>query len=187
MTERTTPVPIGNDPGFERIVVGPNMHSCGLTASGEAYCWGYNGQGQLGDGTTTNRAVPTAVIGGKLFTAIALGGVNGRSGLTCGIATDDATYCWGIYDPVAGIYTNGVQYPIEPTPTLVPGGVRLVSISAGALYVCGLDVTGLAYCWGQGPLGTSSTSASAEPVPVDGVSAFQHDRNGIRNCMWHYH
>jgi alpha-tubulin suppressor-like RCC1 family protein len=36
-------------------------HTCGATASGEAFCWGYNSDGQLGDGTRTHRTKPVYV------------------------------------------------------------------------------------------------------------------------------
>jgi alpha-tubulin suppressor-like RCC1 family protein len=39
------------------------VHSCGITANNRIYCWGGNGAGQLGDGTTTQRLTPTAVVG----------------------------------------------------------------------------------------------------------------------------
>ncbi|CAM3796106.1 hypothetical protein [Deinococcus frigens] len=39
-----------------------SSHSCALTSSGQAYCWGYNGFGQLGDNTTTFRLTPTQVV-----------------------------------------------------------------------------------------------------------------------------
>ena len=55
-------------PGFtaEQVVAG-DQHVCALTADGTAYCWGYNRQGQLGDGTNTDRKVPTPVSGATKF------------------------------------------------------------------------------------------------------------------------
>jgi len=46
-------------------IVGP--HTCGVTPSGAAYCWAYNGSGQLGNGTTTYSLTPIAVSGGLTF------------------------------------------------------------------------------------------------------------------------
>jgi hypothetical protein len=64
---------------------------CGLTAGGDAYCWGgRNESGQLGDGTTTSRTVPTAVAGDLKFASISAG-----QGHTCGVTTTGAAYCWG--------------------------------------------------------------------------------------------
>jgi alpha-tubulin suppressor-like RCC1 family protein len=45
---------------FTQIRTGAS-HTCGLTSEGLAYCWGYNGYGQLGDGTTTDQHTPTLV------------------------------------------------------------------------------------------------------------------------------
>ena len=46
---------------FARVSAG-GAHTCGVTAGGAAYCWGYNGDGELGDGTTTNRLSPVLVV-----------------------------------------------------------------------------------------------------------------------------
>jgi len=61
-----------------------------VTTAGAAYCWGDNDNGQLGDGTTTPRAGPVAVLGGLTFVAVGAGDAH-----TCGITTAGAAYCWG--------------------------------------------------------------------------------------------
>ncbi len=70
-------------------VQGGAGHTCALTAEGKAYCWGWNGSGELGDGTTTDRLAPTAVADGRTFTTLAVGGA-----YTCGMK-GDAVWCWG--------------------------------------------------------------------------------------------
>jgi alpha-tubulin suppressor-like RCC1 family protein len=65
-------------------------HTCGLTSSGAAVCWGENERGQVGDGTTLDRSTPVAVAGGLAFTSLDLG-----SRHTCGHASVGFVYCWG--------------------------------------------------------------------------------------------
>lgn len=60
--ESFTPVPVG-DPGLFADIRGGDDHTCGVAATGLAYCWGLNSSGQLGDGTTASRAFPTQVSG----------------------------------------------------------------------------------------------------------------------------
>ncbi|HMC57016.1 MAG TPA: Ig-like domain-containing protein [Gemmatimonadaceae bacterium] len=57
----TTPIAVQAGPSFTRIVAGGNT-TCALTAANEAYCWGYNNLGSVGDGTNTSRYAPTRVI-----------------------------------------------------------------------------------------------------------------------------
>src|SRR3989441_9725566 len=54
------------------------FHTCGVTATGAAYCWGLNSHGQVGDGSTTNQSSPALVAGrGPLPPAGAGGGAPG--------------------------------------------------------------------------------------------------------------
>ena len=75
--------------GFAAVSVG-GTHTCGVTTGGAAYCWGDNGYGQLGDGTTTQRPSPVRVAGALTFRAVSAG-----SSHTCGLTTTRLAYCWG--------------------------------------------------------------------------------------------
>ncbi|MFZ1440026.1 MAG: hypothetical protein WAS75_12975, partial [Candidatus Microthrix subdominans] len=65
-----------------------DYHTC-ATTNGTAKCWGWNDSGQLGDGTTTQRNVPTAVTGLTEVSAITAG-----TSHTCATTTDTVK-CWG--------------------------------------------------------------------------------------------
>ncbi len=65
-------------------------HTCALTTAGAAYCWGSNGGGKLGDGSTTSRLAPAPVIGGLTFVALSAGGNH-----TCGLTSGGSAHCWG--------------------------------------------------------------------------------------------
>src|SRR2546421_8293022 len=58
---------------FAAVSAGGFDFSCGITTTNATYCWGDNADGQLGDGTTTNRTTPVAV-GGVLLAAVSAGG-----------------------------------------------------------------------------------------------------------------
>ena len=60
-TTGSVPTLVAGGLSFSRLVAGENF-TCGLASNRAVYCWGRNGQGQLGDGTSgTNRSVPTLV------------------------------------------------------------------------------------------------------------------------------
>ena len=58
---RTTRFLVPSGHTWASIAAGES-HTCAVTTAGDAYCWGYNGLGQFGDGTTTSNAVPVKVI-----------------------------------------------------------------------------------------------------------------------------
>ena len=65
--------------------------TCGLTADGSAYCWGYNGWGMLARPTGTSQSATPVLISSTLrFRTLSAGAEH-----ICGIAMDDRAYCWG--------------------------------------------------------------------------------------------
>jgi alpha-tubulin suppressor-like RCC1 family protein len=89
-TESLVPVAAASGLSLSSISAGSYIHACGLTDSGEAYCWGRNEHGQLGSGNTIDSTVPVPVTGGLTFSLI----VAYRS-RTCGLTASGAAYCWG--------------------------------------------------------------------------------------------
>ena len=87
--QQLVPGPITGSTLFDRLSAG-FAHTCALQADGTAYCWGSNGSGRLGDGTTTQRNAPVAVAGGARFAEILSGGEH-----TCARSTAGSAICWG--------------------------------------------------------------------------------------------
>lgn len=71
-------------------LLAPVTHTCGVTTSGAAYCWGYNGYGQLGTGDKTNRVTPAPVADNLSVVYLDAGNSH-----TCGVTTSKVVYCWG--------------------------------------------------------------------------------------------
>ncbi len=161
---------------FTAIAAG-DRHTCALTSSGAAYCWGADYYGQLGDGSiqaTSN--VPVPVAGGLRFNAIAVGELH-----TCALTSTGVAYCWGAN--WYGQLGNGTILPDDPStpgdsfpvPVSVPSSLSFTTLTAGLSYTCGLAKSGAAYCWGSGlggALGNSTTLQSAVPVAVSGGLSF---------------
>jgi alpha-tubulin suppressor-like RCC1 family protein len=112
----TTPVAVSGAHTFETLSTAEGSGSCGVTTSGAAYCWGYNLDGELGNGTptTTSRSeTPVAVSGGLIFAS-----VNGSGGTKCGVTTAGLAYCWGSNN--FGELGNGTTFTGSLIPVVVP-------------------------------------------------------------------
>jgi alpha-tubulin suppressor-like RCC1 family protein len=89
--DSSVPVKVAGTRIFTQVVAGGFIgHTCALTSSGAGYCWGENELGQVGDGTTRDRLVPRAVVGGLSFRAIDAGFRH-----SCARTTTGTLYCWG--------------------------------------------------------------------------------------------
>ncbi len=75
-------------------LAGGTHTACGVDAAGRAFCWGYNGYGQVGTGSKeVYRPIPTPVSAALVFAGIAVGDHH-----TCGWTTAGVAYCWGRND-----------------------------------------------------------------------------------------
>jgi alpha-tubulin suppressor-like RCC1 family protein len=114
--EALVPARVAGGLRFASISAGLGLHACGLTATGEAYCWGWNEDGQLGNGTKTSSKVPVAVTGGLRFASISVGHFH-----TCGVSVDGAIYCWGATE-MGGMGTGSSSGSTKPVlvPKMMP-------------------------------------------------------------------
>lgn len=131
------------DPGrlhFASVAAG-ERHTCALTVRGQAWCWGENVAGGLGDGTTTNRLAPTQTVTTVRFTKL-----SANNQFTCGLGTDARAYCWG--RNYAGQLGTG-DTTTQTTPAAVAGNLSFVDIGTGEASACGLTSAGEAWCWGS--------------------------------------
>lgn len=135
--------------------------TCALEAAGDILCWGLNDFGQLGRGSVTGpQPTPAAVAGGHTFETVTVGAT-----AACGIDTDRNAWCWG--RNLQGELGTGTVGAGLSTPQPVAGSHAFARVSAGWVFACGVDVNGVASCWGQnqfGQLGRGLASA-AEPLP----------------------
>lgn len=146
-TARLRPVAVRGGLTFRQLSAG-GLHTCGLTLDNRAYCWGYNVDGELGDGTTHHRTTPVPVAGSLRFVQIAAGGRHTcavRKFFLFGVAFYRA-YCWG--DNFSGQLGNGTTTD-RRTPGAVAGGLNFIQVSAGSDHTCALVAgTYKADCWG---------------------------------------
>lgn len=157
---------------FRRVASGhesPATHTCGVTVSGDAYCWGSNERGRLGAGQERFHATPQPIPELK-FTAVSTGLWH-----SCGVTTENAAYCWG--GNFLGALGNGTETDAQ-APTPVSGNLPFAAISAGESFTCALTPPGRAYCWGtnregQLGIGTLDRRGHRVPEPVQGALTFR--------------
>jgi alpha-tubulin suppressor-like RCC1 family protein len=168
-SHRLTPTSVNGLAADVAVVAAGRFHTCALKTDGALLCWGYNGMGQLGDGTTTSpRRTPTAVSGLQTgVVAVAAGGY-----FTCALTTGGAAACWGYND--SGQLGDGTTDD-RRTPTALSGlPAGGVAVTAGLSHACALTTGGGVACWGRndsGQLGDGTTATQHEtPAAVSGLA-----------------
>jgi hypothetical protein len=128
------------------VAVG-RVHACARLGDGTLSCWGVNSAGQLGDGTSSDRAQPVTPPVRDVI-ALAAGANH-----TCAITRSAALWCWG--------------QGFGGTPQMVLASV--VEVAAGRVHTCARTVDGAVWCWGEndeGQLGDGTTLRRLTPTRV---------------------
>ncbi|WP_088315818.1 fibronectin type III domain-containing protein [Kineosporia sp. R_H_3] len=144
-------------------------HTCAVRTTGALYCWGYNGSGQLGDGTTSQRLSPV-----QAGSSTAWRSVSGGFSTTCGLRSDQAVWCSGDDGSAQlGMYYNNSAG--SPTPLIAPA----TAFTAGATGYhggCGVRGDGTLWCWGYGfygQVGDAATTTRYAPVQAGAASTWR--------------
>ena len=171
-TSRRTPTPtssLGTGRTAVAITSGYD-HNCAILDDASVSCWGNNGYGQLGDGTTTDRSTPTPTSSlgtGRTAVAISSGAYH-----TCAILDNASVSCWGRNE--YGRLGDGTTTDRStPTPTSSLGtGRTAVAISSGYYHTCAILDDASVNCWGynrNGRLGDGTTTNRSTPTQTSSL------------------
>jgi hypothetical protein len=164
-----TPASVSTALRFKSISAG-GMHTCALSTTDRAYCWGANTAAQLGVPLPiVGSNAPVAVSGDLSFASVSAGHAH-----TCALTTTGAAWCWGDN-------YNGATGPVGPAsfreaPDMVSESLTFTQLALGYVHSCGLTTGGEVYCWGgnyNGQLGTTAIGGfSAIPTRLPGTQTF---------------
>ena len=153
-------------------------HTCAIKSDNSLWCWGYNHDGELGDGSRTSRLTPVKVFGISTAQKVSAGLFS-----TCALLNDQSIQCWGAND--YGQLGDG-SLANSSVPVVVAGITNATAISVGGYHACALLPDGSVKCWGYngaGQLGNGTTNDSVLPVTVSGLtSALSISAGAYHSC-----
>ncbi|OIP63676.1 MAG: hypothetical protein AUK34_01090 [Ignavibacteria bacterium CG2_30_36_16] len=153
-------------------VAAGESHSIALASDGTVYTWGYNLDGQLGNGNYTDSNVPVAVItsgvlNGKTITQVAAVGNH-----SIALASDGTVYTWGynLYGQLGNGNNTNSNEPVAVVTSGVLSGKTITQVAGGEYHSIALASDGTVYTWGNnldGQLGNGNNTDSNVPVAVN--------------------
>jgi len=155
-------------------------HSVALKNDGTVWCWGWNADGQLGDGTTIDKTIPNQVPGLSGVVKIAAGTYH-----VLALKNDSTVWAWG--DNAKGQIGDNTLID-RTTPVQVSGLTGVVKIASGRFFSLAVKADGTVWAWGEnmyGQLGNNTTVNSSVPVQVSGLTGITSAvaATGAFHCM----
>jgi alpha-tubulin suppressor-like RCC1 family protein len=187
-TNSGLPVAVLNSSGSAPLgdivsIAGAGLAACAVNSSGNVWCWGFNSEGQLGNGTSSITAVNSLPV--QVLDTAGTGPLSGivkvvsESNTFCGLTSTGGVYCWGANSfGGLGAGTAGGEAPVGlPVAVLNPAGTaplgNIATLTGGEYGACAVALTGDVFCWGDntyGELGINTTGGFSDlPVQVLGV------------------
>jgi alpha-tubulin suppressor-like RCC1 family protein len=161
---RTTPTLIQGLTGIIQLAAG-SSHSVALRADGTVWSFGYNGSGQLGDGTNNQKTSPARITTLNGVVAIAAGDSHSLA-----LTSDGRVWTWGANG--SGQLGQGSTTQIL-VPTMISGLTGVIAIAAGSSHTLAVKGDGTVWAFGangSGQLGDGTTNQHRSPVQMTGVS-----------------
>ncbi|GAB1690332.1 fibronectin type III domain-containing protein [Krasilnikovia sp. M28-CT-15] len=153
--DRSSPVSVLNLDSATSVVAGAGDTSCTLTRDGSVWCFGANGSGQVGSGTTQSQSQPSeSIVGLDGATRIAMG-----ADASC-MVRDSGVWCWGPNRLGAAGVAAGVPVPV-PTRVALPAGAVARSVAVGGATACANTIVNELYCWGANGSGQAGQPVAA--------------------------
>ena len=163
---RSQPAPVVGLPGPVTWIKAGAGHTCVRRADGTVWCWGYNGVGQLGDGTLTERLTATrSLVTGAVAVNVGTGDL--YNGFTCARTHAKTVTCWGAGS--FGQLGDGTTTTSRATPARVRSLTGVSSLALGFTHACAVLTNGTMRCWGDnayGQLGDGTRTQRSTPVTV---------------------
>jgi alpha-tubulin suppressor-like RCC1 family protein len=169
---QVSPLRITEEVRFATLAAGL-VHTCGISVTGQTYCWGSALAGELGEGSpSVLRPLPTRISEDARFERIDAGAF-----ATCALTTEGTPYCWG-RNLVGTFLVGDLTHSAVPMP--LNTSLRFEQMETGLGHTCGRTAEGEVYCWGRNDLGQlgvapgetalCATPWEHDPVPCSTVA-----------------
>ena len=169
-THGLVPAQVGTAADWVNLTAGIGAQTCGVregpgsgpaVPTGTLWCWGANGLGLLGNGTTVDSLTPVQAGAQSDWIRAEVGSYQ-----ACGARDTGTAWCWGMN--LYGQLGDGTTTS-SPSPVQAMGSEWGTRIATGSDHVCALAATGSPWCWGHndyGQLGDGTTQSRSVPTAV---------------------
>jgi uncharacterized repeat protein (TIGR01451 family) len=158
--QRTSPIKVGNDTDWASVSAG-DLHTAAIKSDGTLWAWGWNNNGQLGDGTTTQRTSPNQVGASTDWLSVSAGGDH-----VIAVKSDGTLWAWGWN--IRGQLGDGTTTQ-RTSPIQVGASTDWASVSASQNHSSAIKSDGTLWAWGwnvYGELGDGTTTQRTSPIQV---------------------
>jgi uncharacterized repeat protein (TIGR03803 family) len=166
-------------PGTQWLsVTAGGFHTAAVRSDGTLWTWGYNNNGQIGDGTTTQRNAPVQIGTAANWVKVTAGYY-----FTVGLRADGTLWAWGYNsDGQMGNGSTAVQY----VPVQVGSASDWADVVCGSYHVLALKSSGALWAWGHnlyGQIGDGTTTTRTAPVQVGTATNWRSISGGFGHSV----